>query len=515
MLLTIRGMEIMCVSEDILHKSRLGKFEEGAARFTSSVDIDPRLFRAVIDINCAHVLMLSKQRILSREKASALLRGLRAIPIDMEFSDALEDVHMNIEARVISTLGKDIGGMLNLAKSRNDQVATALRMVLREELQKIAEALIKLESQLLSQARRNAAVPMPGYTHLQRAQPLTVGHHLLAHFDSLQRDMDRLIECYARVNESPMGSGALASTGFPIDRKLTASLLGFDGLVENSLDAVSSRDFATEAIFDCAQILGDLSKFSEELVLWTTTEFSFAEIANSYTSTSSMMPQKKNPVVAEIARAKAAQVIGDLVGALGILKSMPMGYNSDLQELTRNLWSATDKTLDSLVIFGEMANAIQFRKDFLTKLVRGDETLFATEIADYLVKEHKIPFREAHGAVGTLVRESIERGVSLRSLGPELLQEKLGVSIPNYEFDTLFDPIAVLSKRRALGAPNPKLVEIASEQRKKLLATWMKKWSVLNRRLRDSKKRLESEIRKIELKPNGKRKTSKREEVKQ
>ncbi|MGI0083449.1 MAG: argininosuccinate lyase [Nitrososphaerales archaeon] len=490
-------MGSMAGSEDILHKGRLGRFAGSAARFTSSIDTDPRLLEAVIEINSAHVLMLLKQKIIDRHVARDLLSALRKVPKDLKLSEILEDVHMNVEDHVISSLGKDSGGMLNVAKSRNDQVATALRIVLREEILSIARALTGLESALLSQARQNASVVMPGFTHLQRAQPVTVGHHLLAHYDSLERDIDRLMECYHRVNMSPMGAGALASTGFDIDREVTASFLGFERLVENSIDAVSARDFAIESIYVCAQILADVSRFAEELVLWTSKEFSFAEIQDRYTSTSSMMPQKKNPVVPEIARAKAAQVIGDLVGSLCIVKSLPLGYNLDLQELTRNLWSSSDKTLDTLVIFGEMTRGVRFNKRALERAATSDESLYATELADYLVTKYGLSFRDAHSRVGALVKYSIDANRRFSSLSHGDLASMLRVPITKEEVGSLLDPHRVLSRRRAAGSPNPRLVLTACDQRATLLRRNLGKWGDFGRTLAVSKDKLQAHIERV------------------
>ena len=239
---------------------------------------------------------------------------------------------------------------------------------------------------------------------------MTLGHHLLAYFDSLDRDFSRLVDCYLRTDLSPMGSGALASTGFPINRERTAELLGFESILENSLDAVSSRDFATEAIYLCAQTMVDLSRLAEEIILWTTKEFSYAEISDAFSSTSSMMPQKKNAVVPEIFRAKTSQLLGDLVGAMSILKALPLSYNLDLQELTRNLWSATDKTISSVSIFSELMSEIEFNTKNMLESTTSDEFLFATELADCLVQKFKVPFREAHSRVGKLVRYAAEKG---------------------------------------------------------------------------------------------------------
>ncbi len=486
-------------SEDILHAGRLGKFDESVAAFTSSIDIDPRLLEAVVQINSAHVLMLSDQKILDNYVARSLLRALQRIPRNIKLSKVLEDVHMNVEYFVISFLGKDVGGMLNLAKSRNDQVATAIRMDMRKELSQIAHALIGMESSLISQAKRHASTVMPGYTHLQRAQPVTVGHHLLAHFDALERDIQRLRQCFNRTNISPMGAGALASSSFDVDRRKVAYLLGFAGVVENSLDAVSSRDFATEAIYVCAQILNDLSKFAEELVLWTSKEFSFVEIPDKYTSTSSLMPQKKNPVVPEIVRAKAAQAIGDLVGALGIMKSLPLTYNLDLQELSRNLWSTTDKALHSLIVFGEMVRNLKFNETFLEEATKTDEALYATELADYLVTAFHLSFREAHSRVASLVRYAASKNQSslFRSLGERDLSRILRVPITVKEVESLIEPLRVLSKRKALGAPNPKLVIAACVRRERSLVDQDRDWNRIDRKLTKARRSLDSRIEKI------------------
>ncbi|MCL4517911.1 MAG: argininosuccinate lyase [Thaumarchaeota archaeon] len=448
---------------DILHEGRLGSFSPSAAKYTSSIDIDHRLLPAVVAINMAHVLMLSERSVITREDAADLMNWLGKVPKDLKMKETLEDVHMNVEDYVISKVGSDTGGMLNLGKSRNDQVATALRMALRNQLIAVGSAAISLEKSLLSQAARNNAVFMPGYTHLQRGQPVTVGHHLLAHFDALDRDFSRLVDCYLRVNQSPMGSGALASTGIPIDRKRVAQLLGFDSLMQNSLDAVSSRDFATEAIYVCTQIMIDLSRLAEEIVIWTTKEFAFAEISDKHASTSSMMPQKKNAVVPEIFRAKASQVLGDLVGSIGIIKSLPLSYNLDLQELTRNLWSAVDKTSESLQMLSELINEIKFNNKTLEDATSDDDFLYATELADYLVVKFKLPFREAHNRVGALVRHCSSdlklTSRQFRSLDEGTLAKILGVKLTAKQLKDVVQPSRVLSRRTSVGSPNPKMVE--------------------------------------------------------
>jgi argininosuccinate lyase len=455
----------------------------------------------VIQINAAHVIMLAEQGVIDLKYAVALLNELEKIPKDLEMKDYLEDVHMNVENFVTSKIGKDAGGMMNLAKSRNDQVATALRMTLREQLIFLGESMISLENSLLAQSAKHAATIIPGYTHLQRAQPVTLGHHLLAYFDSLDRDFARLVDCYLRTDLSPMGSGALASTGFPINRERTAELLGFESILENSLDGVSSRDFATEAIYLCAQTMVDLSRLAEEIILWTTKEFSYAEISDAFSSTSSMMPQKKNAVVPEIFRAKTSQVLGDLVGAMGLLKALPLSYNLDLQELTRNLWSATDKTISSVSIFSELMSEIQFNTKNMLESATSDEFLFATELADYLVQKFKVPFREAHSRVGKLVRFATEKGnagAQFTSIKPEVISEILRVRLSSEDLSSITNPAKVLAKRKAMGAPNPKMVSEAADARLKIVAKHVGTLASFKRGIEKGQNLLVSAERKIQ-----------------
>jgi len=458
--------------DNILHKGRLGSYSADASKYTSSTDIDSRLISVVIKINSAHVIMLAEKGIIQRNVAAQLLSALKDVPPDIEMKDDLEDVHMNVENFIISKIGLDSGGMMNLAKSRNDQVATALRMVLRDELISIGEAMVSLEKSLIDQSTKHYDTFFAGYTHLQRGQPVTLGHHLLAHFDSLDRDFARLVDCYLRTDLSPMGAGALAATGFPINRERVAELLGFESILENSLDAVSSRDFATEAIYICAQAMTDLSRLAEELILWSTKEFSFAEMPDEYSSTSSMMPQKKNAIVPEIFRARTSQVLGDLVAAMGIAKSLPLSYNLDLQELTRNLWSATDKTSSSISILSNVVYETRFNTEKMMDAATSDEFLFATELADHLVKKFGIPFREAHARVGKLVKLASGRGKiasQLTSLDSSTISKTLGIALRSEDLGAIFDPKLVLSRRTATGSPNPELVLFACKQREKVI----------------------------------------------
>ncbi len=496
-----QGLELKSKEKNILHEGRLGSYSATAAKYTSSIDIDGRLLSSVIQINEAHVIMLAEQGVIDLKHARDLLGAFGKIPKDLEMKDDLEDVHMNVEHLVISKIGKDAGGMMNLAKSRNDQVATALRMTLREQLIFLGESMVALENSLLAQAAKHADTIIPGYTHLQRAQPITLGHQMLAYFDSLDRDFARLVDCYLRTDLSPMGSGALASTGFPISRERIAELLGFESILENSLDGVSSRDFASEAIYLCAQTMVDLSRLAEEIILWTTKEFSYAEISDAFSSTSSMMPQKKNAIVPEIFRAKTSQVLGDLMGAMGLLKSLPLSYNLDLQELTRNLWSATDKTVSSVSIFSELMGEIEFNTKNMLESTTSDEFLFATELADYMVHKFEVPFREAHSRVGKLVRFAAEKGnagAQFTSIKPDVLSEILGVNLSSEDLLSITNPAKVLAKRKAMGAPNPKMVSEAARSRLKIVAKHVETLASFKRGIENGRDLLISAERKIQ-----------------
>lgn len=489
----------MILKKDILHSSRLGAFDQQVAKYTTSVDIDGVLVPAVVAINSAHVVMLFEKRILDLKTASELLRALKGVPNNLDMSAQLEDVHMNVEDYLISKVGNDVGGMLNVGKSRNDQVATALRLTLREKLIDLGDSLLTFEKALLAQATKNAGSPMPGYTHLQRGQPVTLGHHLIAHFDSLDRDFARLIDCYLRVNISPMGSGALASTGFDLDRERVAELLGFDSVLENSLDAVSSRDFAAEAIYLCSQIMTDLSRLAEEMIIWSTKEFSFAEISDKHASTSSMMPQKKNAIVPEIFRAKTSQVVGDLVGALGLLKALPLSYNLDLQELTRNLWSSCDNTISSVRVLADMVGSVKFNAQILLAAVTSDDFLYATELADHLVRKFGLSFREAHNRVGNLVRHSasISDTVQFKQLGEQVVSSILGVNITKDEIEQITNPIRTLRSRKPMGSPNPRLVGSAAKKRFKSISRHKKTLDSLKNSIKESQKMLSDAANRI------------------
>ena len=405
-----------------------GRFSEPTdafvARFTASVDFDQRMAQHDIQGSIAHATMLAGVGVLSEEERDVIIAGLKEISEEIargefEWSVALEDVHMNIEARLTAKIGIT-GKKLHTGRSRNDQVATDIRLWLREEIDVIMGELVRLQTGLLDQAERHNAVIMPGFTHLQTAQPVTFGHHLLAWFEMLQRDRERLIDCRKRVNRMPLGSAALAGTTYPIDRSITCELLGFEAVSGNSLDGVSDRDFAIEFCAAAALAMMHLSRFSEELVLWTSAQFNFIALPDRFCTGSSIMPQKKNPDVPELVRGKSGRVYGHLMGLLTLMKSQPLAYNKDNQEDKEPLFDAVDTLRDSLRAFADMIPAIEPKVEAMREAaLRGFST--ATDLADYLVRKG-IPFRDCHEIVGHAVKYGVDSGKDLAEMSLEELR---------------------------------------------------------------------------------------------
>ena len=387
-------------------------------RFTESVSFDHRLARHDIRGSIAHATMLAEVGVLSPEDRDAIVRGLEGVLADIEagvfeWRTSLEDVHMNVESALTDRIG-EAGKRLHTGRSRNDQVATAVRLFLREALDGIVGSVRALQDVILSIADREVETVLPGFTHLQPAQPITFGHHMLAWFEMLERDAGRLAECRARVNRMPLGAAALAGTPYPIDRAMTARLLEFDGLCENSLDAVSDRDFAIEFASDCALVMMHLSRMSEELVLWVSAPFAFVELGDAYCTGSSIMPQKKNPDVPELVRGKSARVIGHLNALLVLMKGQPLAYNRDNQEDKEPLFDTIDTVTDCLRVFAAMLGTLECRRERMRETARlGYMT--ATDLADYLVRRG-VPFRDAHEAVGRAVRSAVDTGRDLSEM---------------------------------------------------------------------------------------------------
>ncbi|MCC4260027.1 argininosuccinate lyase [Pseudomonas aestusnigri] len=419
-----------------------GRFSEPVdafvARFTASVDFDKRLYKHDIQGSIAHATMLAKVGVLTDAERDTIIDGLNAIRAEIEAGQFdwrvdLEDVHMNIEARLTDRIGIT-GKKLHTGRSRNDQVATDIRLWLREEIDAIVAELIRLQTGLLDQAERHNAVIIPGFTHLQTAQPVTFGHHLLAWFEMLQRDRERLIDCRKRVNRMPLGSAALAGTTYPIDRSVTCELLGFEAISGNSLDGVSDRDFAIEFCAAASLAMMHLSRFSEELVLWTSAQFNFIALPDRFCTGSSIMPQKKNPDVPELVRGKSGRVYGHLMGLLTLMKSQPLAYNKDNQEDKEPLFDAVDTLRDSLRAFADMIPAIEPRIEIMREAaLRGFST--ATDLADYLVRKG-IPFRDCHEIVGHAVKYGVDSGKDLAEMSLDELR-RFSDQIEQDVFDVL------------------------------------------------------------------------------
>ena len=392
--------------------------------FTASVDFDQRLYRHDIMGSIAHARMLMKVGVLVKDECDQICGGLEQIRTEIEqgkfsWSISLEDVHMNIEARLTELVG-DAGKKLHTGRSRNDQVATDIRLYLRDEIDSLLSEITRLQSGLLDLAKREANTLMPGFTHLQVAQPISFGHHMLAWFEMLSRDAERLGDCRKRVNVMPLGSAALAGTSYPLDREYSAELLGFDSPCNNSLDGVSDRDFAIEFCAAGALIMTHLSRMSEELVLWTSAQFNFIELPDRFCTGSSIMPQKKNPDVPELVRGKTGRVNGNLIALLTLMKSQPLAYNKDNQEDKEPLFDTVDTLRGSLRAFADMIPALQTRKDNMLQAAKqGFST--ATDLADYLVRKG-MPFRDAHEVVGKAVQVCSQKGSDLADLSLTELQ---------------------------------------------------------------------------------------------
>ena len=405
-----------------------GRFSEPTSdlvkRYTASVEFDRRMWRQDIRASLAHATMLARQGIIGDDDLAAIERGMAQVAMEIDsgtfaWSLDLEDVHLNIEKRLTALVG-DAGKRLHTGRSRNDQVATDIRLYLRDAIDAIGKLLGEFQDRLLDLAEREAATPLPGLTHLQVAQPITFGHHLLAYYEMVCRDSERFADCRRRTNRLPLGAAALAGTSYPIDRQLVADLLGFDGVCENSLDAVSDRDFAIEFCATCALLMMHLSRLSEELVLWMSPRFGFIGLADRFCTGSSIMPQKKNPDVPELARGKTGRVYGDLAALLTLMKGQPLAYNKDNQEDKEPLFDAIDTVTDTLRIFVEMIPGITaYPANMRDALRQGFAT--ATDLADYLTRKG-LPFRDAHAAVGLAVRRAEERGVDLGQLSLAELQ---------------------------------------------------------------------------------------------
>ena len=438
--------------------------------FTASVQFDQRLYQQDINGSIAHATMLSSVGILTESERDQIIAGLNTIRDEIEadqfeWSIAQEDVHMNIEARLISLIG-EVGKKLHTGRSRNDQVATDIRLYLRDMAGPIAEQLTRLQTALLNVAEREADTILPGFTHLQTAQPVTFGHHMMAWFEMLSRDAERLNDCVKRINSMPLGAAALAGTTFAIDREQTAELLGFERICQNSLDAVSDRDFAIEFNSFASLLMMHLSRFSEELIIWSSAQFDFVDLGDAFCTGSSIMPQKKNPDVPELIRGKTSRVYGNLFNLLTLMKNQPLAYNKDNQEDKEPLFDTIDTLLGSLRVYADMMGVMTVKPDNMRQAaLRGYAT--ATDLADYLVRKG-VPFRDAHEVVGLSVAYGIEHQKDLSELSLAELQ-----NFSSHITEDVFDVLTLegsVAARDHLGGTAPNQVRSAVTKARKNLS---------------------------------------------
>lgn len=454
------------------------RLDPQALRFSSSLSVDKKLYREDIEGSLVHVAMLAKQKIISPRESGAIRKALKQIEREISSGKLVlngkssgrerfiaEDVHMAIEQRLMEKVGP-IGGKLHTARSRNDQVALDERLYLRRTTRQILTLIRQLQKAFVAKATQYESVLMSGYTHLQRAQPILLAHHLLAYVSMFNRDHERFSDLLKRINLSPLGAGALAGTPFPINRKATAKALRFAGLVENSIDAVSDRDVLVEFIAHCSIVMMHLSRFAEELVLWSSSEWRFAEIGDAFTTGSSIMPQKKNPDMAELVRGKTGRVYGDLISLLTVMKGLPLAYNRDMQEDKEPLFDAAKTVIDSLSISSSMLKAVRFDANRFEHEVASD-FLLATELADYLVRKG-LPFRRAHAIIGGVVSECFRTKTSLIDL--PLAEYRKHSKLFEQDLHVMLDPRASLARKRSEGSTSPKEVQ-------KSIRSWTQKLS--------------------------------------
>ena len=451
-----------------------GRFTKSTDSFTdhfhSSISFDQRMYKEDITGSMAHVDMLGKQGVIPVEDAKLIHKTLLEILDDIEngkvvFDEKAEDIHMNVETILISRIG-DVGKKLHPGRSRNDQVALDIRMYVKEQITDIRKLMLELIEALNNIAEANINTIMPGYTHLQRAQPVTLAHHVLAYCEMFKRDIERLDDTYKRTNVMPLGSGALAGTTYPLDRSMVADTLGFAAITLDSMDGVSDRDFCVELLSTLSIIMMHLSRFCEEIILWSSHEFKFVELDDAYSTGSSIMPQKKNPDMAELIRGKTGRVYGDLMGMLTVMKGLPLAYNKDMQEDKEGVFDAIDTIKMCVPVFTNMIKTAVFKTDNMYNAAKGGFTN-ATDAADWLVK-HGVPFRDAHAILGQLVLYCINNNTSLEDLS---LDEFKAIS-PVFD-ETVYDAISVekcVQARNIVGGPSPEYIKTLIQKNKEYLA---------------------------------------------
>jgi argininosuccinate lyase len=458
----------------LLRGGRIGSVRKDVTAFTSSIKSDKKLLKAVIKINEAHVAMLMEQKIINQQHGAKLLQALTELDPEMKLDPSIEDVHLAVEEEVNKKVGLETGGNLHIAKSRNDQVATAIRMELRENLLDLMNCVTELQDALIELAEKHTETLVPGYTHLHPAQPVTFAHILLAYVDGLERSLKRLEETFPRVNLCPMGAGAIATTSFPINRDRTAELLGFSKVLENSIDAVSSRDFILETLANLTLVAIDVSRMVEDLIIWSSPDFGIIDLPESFASTSSIMPQKKNPDLLEAIRARMSQVLGNFLASATTMKALPSGYNLDFQEITPKLWESLETVAGSVGMLSKLVKKLKVSKNVFSKPILKFAT--TTELANMLVKKYSVPFRTSHRIVGSLVKTLLDKEMALSDLTPELLQKAaqdsagLTLNVKLEDIRESIDPSKFVESHKTKGGPAPAEVKRMLKIRKQLTA---------------------------------------------
>jgi len=442
--------------------------------------------------------MLTEQKIIEGQTGAKLLQALAEMDPKAELPSTVEDVHLAVEEIVNRKVGAEAGGNLHIAKSRNDQVSTAIRMALRSELITLMGQIVQLQDTLIKLAKKHMETLFPAYTHLHPAQPITFAHLLLSYVDALDRSLKRLEETFPRVNLCPMGAGAIAATSFPVNRKRVAELLGFKGVLENSIDAVGSRDFILETLSDLTLLSLDLSRIAEDLIVWSTPDFGIVDLPEEFAFTSSIMPQKKNPDVLEVIRARMSQVLGNFVACASTMKALPSGYNLDFQEVTPKLWESMETVKASVKILSMLLENLKVNNDVFSKQALKFTT--ATELANLLVKKHKVPFRISHRIVGALVKHLIEKGLTLSDLTPEMLQKVaheaagLNLKVELADIQDAIDPMKCVESHNVLGGPAPIEVKRMIKGRKKTMSQFSAGLVARENKLKEAEQLLKSAV---------------------
>jgi len=492
-----------------IYRSRLGRpLDWEAARFLSSLKDDSEIFLEDVLGSEAHAIMLYEQGIIGRGDLEKILRALEEIKgewlegrIDFRAQE-FEDVHEFVETRLIGMVGLEVGGKLHTGRSRNDQVALDIRLRTRRYLLEIWSELLNLMEAILTKAEEEKDTPLMLYTHLQHAQIGNLSHYLLALFDHLSRDLERLEECYRRVNKSPLGASAIGGSSLPLNRSRVAELLGFDGVVENSVDAVSSRDFALESLSISSILATFLSRVSEDFIIWSSSEFGYLELPDQLASPSSIMPHKKNPCILELVRAKAGRICGLLTASLMELKGTPTGYNRDLQDQKQLIFEVLKETLAILRIFSKVVRGVRFRAERMREVI-SESYAPAVDLAENLVKCLGISVREAHMIVGEVIKILVERGMGMKDLDLDMIREVsrkvLGreVDVPEKVLEVIKEPSRTVGMRRTLGSPNPSEISRMIKDRWKTLDERKKVFQEVHRKVHESEERLQRLVKSL------------------